>query len=444
MLFDTNVTNTNETGYSTTPLAYIGSYFGAWRGDIIFRFKFVCTKFHTGRVRIHWDPKGDQSTVLDPTNVVFTKIVDLSKTDEVEFRVPYMQALPWLYNRNLINSTNWSVSVQVTPIADYHNGVLTMRILNNLSAPIDTAPINVLIFVRGAENFEFANPQDSDNLRYMSQFRLQSRDLMSQQEDERYLLNWGEPITSLRPLMRRSHFVDELNAFGLIPNNDAMGSLFFYFSRLPPAPGYDPNGLNSAKGVVTPGTYYPYTYTAHTPLDWFSAMFVAMRGSIRWHYNINSDPITLSDVSIRRLTDAVLGAPYTLQYSTIIPASLTGVSKNTVALALNTGPHQYSGSGGIYVTNTNTQTGISFEAPMMTCSRFAMANPLQWVRGIDFDGTSHDTYIMHSTVKPSSYSNSTTNVTLSRYVGIGSDFNLHFFLCTPVLYYNVNSGNAPQ
>ncbi len=38
-----------------TPLAWLYNMFGNWRGDIIFRFRFVASPFHKGRVRISYD-----------------------------------------------------------------------------------------------------------------------------------------------------------------------------------------------------------------------------------------------------------------------------------------------------------------------------------------------------------------------------------------------------
>jgi hypothetical protein len=83
--------------------------------------------------------------------------------------------------------------------------------LTNLSAPVYSAPVSILVFARGSENLEFANPIDVD--RHLSGFSMQGGDeFMTDNKplDERYLINWGEPIPSLRLLLRRSTLVDSM------------------------------------------------------------------------------------------------------------------------------------------------------------------------------------------------------------------------------------------
>lgn len=92
---------TNTYAIATTPVSWVSECFDHWRGDIIFRFKFIASQFHRGRVRITWDPLGDTTPTTDTTNVAFTKIVDLDQSCDVEFIVPYAQALPWLTNNSL-------------------------------------------------------------------------------------------------------------------------------------------------------------------------------------------------------------------------------------------------------------------------------------------------------------------------------------------------------
>ncbi len=426
----------------TTPLSYIAALFRHWRGDIIFRFKIVCTKYHKGRLKVTWDPIGTTNTSSDMSNILMTKIVDLSETDEIEFRVPYMQTLPWSRCNPSWTSNNWSVVGSPPGIANESNGVLNVRCLTNLSAPIDTAPVNVLVFVRGAENLEFANPDQSDANRNVSLFTMQSLNETSGEPDSnQYHINWGEAIPSLRLLLRRSALADEVRAGGPIITTDKIGVLRLFTTKYPPAPGYDPNGWYTAKGVETPANTYNINYSFHTPLEWISAMFVVMRGGVRWHLNFNTDSAGLfSSVNVRRLTNAGLGPPYKWQYNTIAAA---GASDSQVAKSFQRTDQHQNGMGGTIVHNLNTQTGISYECPLMTPYRFAFANPKNWVKGVSTDGTNHDTYVVDVTVKPSKFSSDITDTTIQRFVSAGTDFNLHMFFCSPVVYYNANQGNTP-
>jgi hypothetical protein len=72
LLFATNVTpymerivaGTGQTIVQMTPMSLVGRMFSYWRGDIKFRFKFNCSQYHKGRVRISWDPVGSIGTTL--------------------------------------------------------------------------------------------------------------------------------------------------------------------------------------------------------------------------------------------------------------------------------------------------------------------------------------------------------------------------------------------
>jgi hypothetical protein len=79
MLFD-NDNATNAKLYMT-PVCLAAQMFNEWRGDIIFRFRFICSQYHKGRVRFSFDPSGYSGDNLtndaNSTNVVFTQIVDM-------------------------------------------------------------------------------------------------------------------------------------------------------------------------------------------------------------------------------------------------------------------------------------------------------------------------------------------------------------------------------
>jgi hypothetical protein len=62
-----------------TPMSHVASNFSYWRGDIIFRFKFICTKYHRGRVMINWDPIGDIGTSGEYTTEIYSKIIDITE-----------------------------------------------------------------------------------------------------------------------------------------------------------------------------------------------------------------------------------------------------------------------------------------------------------------------------------------------------------------------------
>ena len=127
MLFDTNTTQ-----YYFTPMSLLGVLFNNWRGDVIFRFKFISTPFHKGRVRISYDPYSNSvQTQGDTGPYVFNRIVDLGAETDVELRVPYQQALPWCYTSlftDMSASNVWTTnSAPTVPMKDtFINGMVSI------------------------------------------------------------------------------------------------------------------------------------------------------------------------------------------------------------------------------------------------------------------------------------------------------------------------------
>lgn len=425
------------------PMAWVGAAFNHWRGDVIFRFKVVCSQYHSGRLRIHWDPASTLTGTTDYTHVAYTAILDIQESDEVEFRVPYMQALPWLPTLFIASAPTWSTSSVIAPTGNM-NGSLTVRVLNNLTAPIDTAVCSVLVFVRGAENLEYANPRDI--AKEYSVFGMQSGVEPIQTNtpfDDRYLVNWGEAIPSVRLLLRRSSLVDRIVA-PAITSTDKAGILRSFQTRFPPMPGYDPAAYTAAKGKETPATTYPFSFTYLTYLGWFSTAFIAMRGSTRWHYNVvNPDGAIPHNISVtRRVATGFTSGNQGLEMSYVTGAASTATTQSLVKGAAWNAYQNFQGSSGIVLTNPNTQTGVSVELPMMTNYLFQFANPRNWLLGTSTDGSNVDNYVVDVNLHPSA-GTGFDRLSLYRYVAAGTDFTLHFFLNTPVINYNANTGSVP-
>jgi hypothetical protein len=191
-----------------TPMALLGALFANWRGDITFRFKFVASPFHKGRVRISYDPySGVVQNTGDTGPYVFNKIVDLGAETDVEFTVPYQQALPWCYTRALMDSADWSTSTSpsVSPTDTFTNGVISVKVLTTLTAPVSSSSITMLVYVKGSPNLQFANPRTGNY--DLSPFALQADEYREargletvmgeasvERNDKRNLVNFGESV----------------------------------------------------------------------------------------------------------------------------------------------------------------------------------------------------------------------------------------------------------
>lgn len=142
-----------------TPISYISEMFRSWRGGLRVRIRIVATKFHKGRLKIQYDPWNNISQTAVGENLVYTEIIDIGETNEVEFVIPYHQNISWLDVEQNVAEPNWTLGDDKQYRPNKDNGTLTISVLNTLVAPI-ASTIGIMVFVRGADDLEWANPKD--------------------------------------------------------------------------------------------------------------------------------------------------------------------------------------------------------------------------------------------------------------------------------------------
>lgn len=424
-----------------TPLALCAHLFRSWRGDIIFTFRFIATPFHKGRVRISYDPYGNAvQTTGDTGPTVFNKIVDLGAETEVDVRVPYQQALAWCYCYESIESNRFSTSTTpaLTYVDTYDNGMISVKVLTELSAPVVTAPVHMQVFVRGAENIEFANPSKLQT--FYSPFALQSEEYSEKREGEsvtmgqgmmpidvqRGRVNFGENIRSLRTLMRRMNLVDTWNLTGMPANTT--GQYEFTQTRFPPFYGYDPSGMALAKGKLTPANSYPANYCFTSPWHFISNCFLAQRGSMNWSYNAyrgNGSVVirVARDTGTFNISGPVwVPIPKATNYSAAVRAGL--ISQDPTA-------------AGASVSVVQTSGGANVAIPNYTAFKFQTTDPRNstgpaGVSSYRYDGSVYEG--MKVSIPYTTGETDINNWQLERYCGIGTDYTLNFFLNCPTLF----------
>lgn len=142
--------------YAPTTLAYTSAAFRQWRGGINFNFKFVKTKFHSGRVRIIYVP-GDYSagaTLPDNFDIDanYSTVVDLRSDTDVEFNVPFVAIQQWLLVDNAFPGTSRDNT--------FSTGTIYMVVLNELRAVSTvSSTIDVITEVGAAADFELSIPR---------------------------------------------------------------------------------------------------------------------------------------------------------------------------------------------------------------------------------------------------------------------------------------------
>jgi len=426
---------TDASGPSTiiwnTPMAHVSDMFEYWRGDIIFRFKFICSKYHRGRVRINWDPHGDIGTQGDYTTETYTKIVDITSETDVEFRVPYTQALAYLRVKPGKTKHYAAASTSTADVGVNFNGVITVRVLNRQTSPITSADIRMLVFVKGADNLEFAAPKEIDT--GYSPYAVQSYDSRMDIDNSMHdmgvkpssadpninLIYFGESIVSLRQLMRRQSLYKRLVAAA----GSSIDTIFlstFKLARLPLYPGYDTNGVDSALGTITllPESY---NYTNWLPLTWFGQCFVGVRGSVLYSVNANGQQSCKTVICAREhdthnASNAVLSQTF----------GGNGYLKQSIQTK------QLAGNSGMTMTNQSTQAGITTMLPMYTNVKFIMNSPSTRTAGDEEDGSLYDAMRVQTLYQTETNSFNDTFVDL--YCAAGTDMSFVFFINVPAIY----------
>jgi len=139
-----------------TTLNYLASMFQFWRGGIKYRVTVAKTAFHTGRLRISYVPakNGVVTPNTDEVESCYNWILDLSKTSELSFEVPYANNVPWCKMAFLQEGdSGWN--------NENRTGTLLFEVLTPLK-PASTAvsdQVQLTLWHAGGEDMAFAVPQ---------------------------------------------------------------------------------------------------------------------------------------------------------------------------------------------------------------------------------------------------------------------------------------------
>jgi hypothetical protein len=427
------------TRFQFTPMAYVANAFQYWRGDIIFRFEVVCSKFHKGRLRVTYEPyENIISGGIPDYPAAFTKVVDISETTNFEVTVPYTQNFPWLQNlpapTSAVQYNNIYTGGALDRYVGYDNGNLSLTVMNTLSAPVADSIIGVAIYVRGAPNLEFALPRNIEN-KY-SYFVPQAEDVVDREDDmvagekcnilnkNRYLYNHGENIVSLRQLLHRFQYQHTLGATFVVGTSQQntysiMGIWPIYY-------GFDPNAYTTANKAVA-GTA-PFNFVRNSFYSMFAPMFIGMRGSVNWRFNADQTGLAQTIYSSR--VSRICWSNNLWFYYT--------QTTDPVALSQNETSRWYSiqygnDASGSSLTNQLTQSGLGVNFPFYSQFKFHFVDPTKRGKNVDTadDSDIHALYYINCT--------SATNTNgkyhhVDKYFSTGPDFQLFFWINIPTVY----------
>jgi hypothetical protein len=426
-----------------TPMGYLCEMFKYWRGDIIFRFKFICTRFHKGRVRISYDPSGDISTTVPDYTTIFNEVVDIGAEQDVEVRVPYMQATTYL--RTALTTGNYNFAGTALAPSSACNGLITMRVVNPLSGPVATTAIPVQIFVRAADNIEFAWPTlTTTGTTSLSPYTLQSEDMVYPVEPkqiiagnsinlgdpQRNLIHYGEHIASLRPLIHRLTYQYTVVPADIATTNTLTIQTCASSRRIKYA-GFDSNGVWTANQVIGASTAN-YNFMKMNVQQLVSLLFIGQRGSMTWSYNIeNTSNNPPANVSLKRYDNTITAADYKVTQFATNPTST-----NVISRAYNIYTHDFN--NGVALTDQRNQPSIAMNFPYYSQYNFQLINPNNATLGSGNDGTDLDNVSLQIfTQKLSVLGTTRVNV----WGACGPDYNFFFFINAPSLYtYTIPTG----
>nr|WPR18391.1 MAG: hypothetical protein [Chemarfal virus 73] len=438
-------TVTGGTRIASTPMGYLSQFFQFWRGSIIFRFKVVCSQYHKGRIRISYDPIGRIDTNADSYNLTYTKIYDIGEDNDIEIEVPYHQAVAWLESRSL-NNANWTTSGALAPGARLDNGLINIRVATTLTAPVSTASVRILVYVRGGSDFEYNVPlsdaPDAGNT--YSLFAAQgltaeadpltvgtTREVVGKSatpSDQRFLMNMGEAIKSLRQILQRHSLARTIPMADLASVTAAVW--ICKFGRMPLVNGFDTlQGINNAN-ANSGGAATRYNWVAKHPLPYVTAMFRGYRGGINHQILAKGERLSpkLTGLKIFRTGDIRTSADWPGVWQ---PSAATQTLNQRTAFVNS--KYVSEGTGGASLTDPAIQSGLPALLPDFNPCNFNLFSPSILTIGSAEDTSDHNTYGVSYLVAAGDTAISYGLVYLQDYVAAGVDYTPVFFLCAPTI-----------
>lgn len=298
---------------STTNIMFATMCFKAWRGDIIYRFRAVCSQQHRGRLRFVYEP-GGSAIGTEPFGMRSHCIMDLDADREVDICVSWSSNQNWL---TLTHVTLPSVgggfpAIMSATSAVYNdasdNGVIFIIVEAPLIAPQPTNnDITIMCSIRGGPNYQVADPTVAHIAEWTPVINQSGpiaapRDAAAEPAMARPgmgasgpamcfingredgdgtigLVTWSESIASVRSLIKRFcyYVVSDTDAAGVYAGTGVSGYNFI-------VPGLPNPAYADGNAVLLPAN--SATRPAWTYLTWFMQGYKGFRGGVRWRVRV--------------------------------------------------------------------------------------------------------------------------------------------------------------
>lgn len=424
-----------------TPLAYFGELYRFWRGGLKFKFRFIKTKYHRGRVSITWDPGFNIQSDAATETTNFTRIVDLEFEDEVEVIVPYKGVTPYLLYTAAESLTN-STSPSVTLDKEYDNGLIVVRVLNVLTGPAASPQVTMLTYISAANDFEYAVPGELPDTYVVSQ----SQEVLEENKELgiKAQVTTGERMASVRQLLHRQSFWSTQALGAMWNNSDARFTTGWrwthnYLPKVPIPYAESTRGCNWKTGTPP----LPFQFAKNHPINWVINCFAGYKGSTNMSFNCNRSGFTngnasdIAEMSAGRFSKNYIvrsakqnrngatdftstGSPSSISRSACIEADGTSTAA------------RLSGRTGMSLTNQRTQAALQVHVPQYTTHRLLIGYaPLRNKNFVTGSGYIEDNVDFATSWYQTTDWNATTWPTVDIYYSAGTDFNPVFFVCAP-------------
>jgi hypothetical protein len=325
-----------------TPLTYVAQSFRYWRGSLRFRFVAVASSFHRGRVRLIYDPAGFGTvtgTTVFESNTNYNYIWDLSDSHEATMDVCFMSHLPYCrtqrpgalnVKQGFAGIYGGANGLSHSPSTD--NGSIALVVQNDLTCSGQAvSDVQIMCYVSAGPDFEFFEPEDGMN---DYSFYPQSGEMMQDDlhlrsaspdvvfgkyispDNQAHNICHGDPVISIRALLKRycTYFYVPMPALPA-----GVSVLNWNLSGYPLNRGKAPNGMHLAGTAST-------NYVHNTHITWFSALFMAKRGGMRWRVtDVGSPTVKVTHLQLTRTPNSTFAAN--------IGAAPVGTSTGAVAKA---------------------------------------------------------------------------------------------------------------
>jgi len=406
-----------------------------WSGTINFRFRIVSTQYHRGRIKIQFDPANIDPTIAvfnDTTNI--TRIYDISTDTDVEVCVPWMQTSAYARNRvfdsNAPSNTPCYESGIGSGISNQPlgNGYLRVSVANELNAPTNTAPVTIVVFVSGGDDFEVMAPRTiTDTIQWALQGSTQPLDaeicdMMGQTSDDIDQINLvygGESAVSLRQLLHRHCYS---RAFS---HNDVT-TCYVSTDCIYPLPR---EVINDSPANIHLSNAFTgnlrLNYVANTFENMLAPCFAGKRGSMYWMLNVMGKGSNDWRTKFSRIPNSNGVGPASYDTEKIFNKS----TPSTICYTTDIGGIEDTGAGAA-LYHSKTQTGATILIPYIDNSKFVgtYPSPFNDSGNIRFygDSTFFKTVISTGVVSAEEFYG-------SFYCATGPDYNLFFFTGVPTM-----------